>query len=174
MATTTPLNGWPVPTSTDYVKDGATAIEALGDAIDTSVGSGLLAWQTWAPTLSNTWANGNGVWNAKYCQIGKTVFVSATFTLGSTTTKGGSVAQVSLPVTPAVTTRPLESAPCAITVAGAGGFLMWCAHSGSNTASMFTFNASATYLTRNNVISTIPGTWATSDVMAIAFTYEAA
>jgi hypothetical protein len=37
MATTTPNFGWPVPTSTDYVKDGATAIEALGDAIDATV-----------------------------------------------------------------------------------------------------------------------------------------
>jgi hypothetical protein len=37
MATTTPNYGWPVPTSTDYVKDGATAIEALGDAIDATV-----------------------------------------------------------------------------------------------------------------------------------------
>jgi hypothetical protein len=37
MATTTPNYGWPVPTSTDLVKDGATAIEALGDAIDTTL-----------------------------------------------------------------------------------------------------------------------------------------
>jgi hypothetical protein len=37
MATTTPNYGWPVPTSTDLVKDGATAIEALGDAIDSTV-----------------------------------------------------------------------------------------------------------------------------------------
>jgi hypothetical protein len=37
MATTTPNFGWPVPTSTDLVKDGATAIEALGDAIDASL-----------------------------------------------------------------------------------------------------------------------------------------
>lgn len=37
MATTTPNFGWPVPTSTDLVKDGATAIEALGDSIDTSL-----------------------------------------------------------------------------------------------------------------------------------------
>lgn len=46
MATTTPNYGWPVPTSTDLVKDGAVAIEALGDAIDASVfagaGSGLV------------------------------------------------------------------------------------------------------------------------------------
>jgi hypothetical protein len=39
MATTTPQFGWSVPTSTDYVKDGATAIETLGDAIDARFGN---------------------------------------------------------------------------------------------------------------------------------------
>lgn len=37
MATTTPNFGWSVPTSTDLVKDGATAIELLGDSIDTTL-----------------------------------------------------------------------------------------------------------------------------------------
>jgi hypothetical protein len=37
MATVTPNFNWPVPTSTDLVKDGATAIEALGDSIDASL-----------------------------------------------------------------------------------------------------------------------------------------
>jgi len=37
MATVTPSFSWPVPQSTDLVKDGATAIEALGDAIDASM-----------------------------------------------------------------------------------------------------------------------------------------
>jgi hypothetical protein len=36
MATTTPNFGWTVPTSTDLVKDGAVAIETLGDGIDAS------------------------------------------------------------------------------------------------------------------------------------------
>jgi hypothetical protein len=36
MATTTPNFGWTVPTSTDLVKNGATAIETLGDSIDAS------------------------------------------------------------------------------------------------------------------------------------------
>jgi hypothetical protein len=36
MATTTPNFGWSVPTPTDLVKDGATAIETLGDSIDAS------------------------------------------------------------------------------------------------------------------------------------------
>jgi hypothetical protein len=37
MATTTPNFGWVVPTSTDLVKDGATAIETLGVSIDSSL-----------------------------------------------------------------------------------------------------------------------------------------
>ena len=38
MATTTPNFGFDVPTSTDYVKDGALAIETLGDDIDARFG----------------------------------------------------------------------------------------------------------------------------------------
>jgi hypothetical protein len=38
MATTTANNGWAIPTSTDLVKDGATAIAALGNGIDTTLG----------------------------------------------------------------------------------------------------------------------------------------
>jgi hypothetical protein len=37
MATTTPNFGWTVPTSSDLVKNGAVAIETLGDAIDASM-----------------------------------------------------------------------------------------------------------------------------------------
>jgi len=37
MPTVTPSFNWPVPVSTDLVKDGATAIESLGDAIDASL-----------------------------------------------------------------------------------------------------------------------------------------
>jgi hypothetical protein len=41
MATTTPIYGFDVPTSTDYVKDGATAIETLGDDVDAMLGVAL-------------------------------------------------------------------------------------------------------------------------------------
>jgi hypothetical protein len=50
MATVTPNYNWPVPQSTDFVKDGADSIKDLGDAIDATVfglGSGAL-------TLLNT------------------------------------------------------------------------------------------------------------------------
>jgi hypothetical protein len=55
MATTTPNFGWAVPTSTDYVKDGATAIETLGDAIDASMFTqlGIVAAKTGAYTVAS-------------------------------------------------------------------------------------------------------------------------
>jgi hypothetical protein len=37
MATVTPNYNWPVPQSTDFVKDGADSIKDLGDAIDATV-----------------------------------------------------------------------------------------------------------------------------------------
>jgi hypothetical protein len=64
MATTTPNYGWPVPTSTDLVKDGATAIEALGDAIDATVfglpssGMTLISTTTIGTTVSSVTVSG--------------------------------------------------------------------------------------------------------------------
>ena len=37
MATTSPIYGWPEPTSSDFVKNGATAITAMGNAIENTV-----------------------------------------------------------------------------------------------------------------------------------------
>jgi hypothetical protein len=64
MPTVTPNYGWPVPLSTDYVKDGATAIEALGDAIDATVfglpsaGLTLISSTTIGTTVSTVTVSG--------------------------------------------------------------------------------------------------------------------
>ena len=66
MATTTPNFGWTVPTSTDLVKNGATAIETLGDGIDASfVGlkggtTGQVLSKTSATDLAFTWVTDPG------------------------------------------------------------------------------------------------------------------
>jgi hypothetical protein len=46
MATTTPNFGWTVPTSSDLVKDGAVAIETLGDAVDAAFAGMVVNAQT--------------------------------------------------------------------------------------------------------------------------------
>ena len=73
MATTTPNFGWTVPTSTDLVKNGATAIETLGDSIDASfVGlkggtAGQVLSKTSGTDLAFTWVaqdDSNAIQNA--------------------------------------------------------------------------------------------------------------
>ena len=70
MATVTPNYSWPVPTSTDLVKDGATSIEALGDAIDATVfgigtpGLVLIKSQVIGTTVSSV--NVTGAFSATY------------------------------------------------------------------------------------------------------------
>jgi hypothetical protein len=167
---TTPNNGFPYPVSTDFVKDGAEDIQALADSVDTKLGSGLLAWQTYAPTLSGGWANGNGVYNeAKYVQIGKTVHMSVRFTLGTTTTKG-TVLSVSLPLTAA------ETYGFGLARFTAGGVI----YNGVaiafnvNTSTLVPNLSSGTYLRQANVTTTVPGTWVTGDSFIFTLTYEAA
>jgi len=72
MATTTPNYGWAVPTSTDLVKDGATAIETLGDAIDASMNTALGTKKAGMVLLNTTSLSGvasqsfNNVFSATY------------------------------------------------------------------------------------------------------------
>jgi hypothetical protein len=162
---TTTNNGWSYPSSTDLVKDGATNFQTLATGIDTSTGKGLIAWQTYAPTLSGGWANGNGTWTAHYCQIGKTVHFAAQFTIGTTTTKGTSLI-VSLPLTAAraiLQTVGMVASPNSIYGAYIGT---------TTTITTYVVNAAATYGARNTITATVPATWATSDVLYFSGTYE--
>ncbi len=61
MATTTPNFGWSVPTSTDLVKDGATAIETLGDSVDASMGD-LLGGTSGQMLVKNSNTNMDFIW----------------------------------------------------------------------------------------------------------------
>ena len=171
MATVTPNNSWPVPTSTVYVKDGATAIESLGDAIDTSVGTGLLTWTTWAPTLAGGWANGNGTYTARFCQIGKTVHNSVRFVIGSTTTKGTDI-RLNLPVTAAFANG---NAWVAANLR-AGGVTSYgiIQLQTVNQIQILASNVAGTYLQGTTITSTVPGTWATGETFTVDFTYQAA
>jgi hypothetical protein len=57
MATTTPNYGWTVPTSSDLVKNGATAIETLGDSVD------------------------DALWSSGYGQAGKNKIINGDFAI---------------------------------------------------------------------------------------------
>ena len=113
MATTTPNYGWPVPTSTDLVKDGATAIEALGDAIDATVfglpGSGLVKINETTVGTTVTSVTISSVFSATYnnykiliSNVDASVtdsFISIKFNNSASTTYAFSMTLLSLPST---------------------------------------------------------------------------
>jgi hypothetical protein len=170
MATTTPLNGWPVPTSTDYVADGAVAIEALGDAIDTSVGSGLLAWTSYTPTLTGL-SVPNGTIIARYSKIGRVVNGYIRIVLGS----GFTITDLnfSLPVAKAATTTYTQ-AVWTLTSFGAGDFPAISRTETSSTVGAFAMNSGGTFSGPSLFNATQPFTWKSTDIINVGFTYESA
>lgn len=89
MATTTPNFGWSVPTSTDLVKDGATAIETLGDSIDASLvdlkggTTGQVLAKASNTDMDFNWVaqdDSNAIQNALLTTTGDTIFASSAST----------------------------------------------------------------------------------------------
>lgn len=131
MGTTT--RGYRYPEPTDFVKDGAQAIEDLATDVDTDVGTLLTdcVWTTYTPTWSSTGTAptfaGDKNFFGKYVVIGNTVHVRATYYTGTSSgTKGTGTYVFNLPeqhatVSPApsgLTAPPLGSVMYFIGVGG--------------------------------------------------------
>tara|TARA_R110000822_G_scaffold213593_2_gene348824 strand:- start:291 stop:800 length:510 start_codon:yes stop_codon:yes gene_type:complete len=103
MATTTPNYGWVVPTSTDLVKNGATAIETLGDSIDASfVGlkggtTGQVLSKTSGTDLAFTWIEQDDTTLSFNAQTGTTYTLVATDSAKFVTTSNASAVTVTIP-----------------------------------------------------------------------------
>lgn len=103
MATTTPNYGWSVPTSTDLVKDGATAIETLGDSIDASfVGlkggtTGQVLSKTSGTDLAFTWIEQDDTTLSFNAQTGTTYTLVASDVAKLVTTSNASAVTVTIP-----------------------------------------------------------------------------
>lgn len=80
-----------VPTNLNTLRD---ALKALSEA-RTSFGTGA----NWTATTTNP-TIGNGTWVGKYLQVNKYVDFWVTITVGSTTTVGSGIYQITLPVAP--------------------------------------------------------------------------
>lgn len=133
------------------------------------------AWTTWTPTITGITVGNGVITQAKYTQIGKSVFVKFLFTFGTTTTLTSDPV-ITLPVTSTSLTG-------AFRCLGTGTFYDSSATSGvlaqptyqSTTQVGFKcLYAGASYGTYSGSNSTIPFTWATGDEVSGEFVYEAA
>lgn len=176
MATTTTNNGWTIPQSTDLVSQGATAIAALGNGIDTSTGKGLLAWQTWTPTVTNVTVGTGPTTSYTYAQLGKIVIVRLSLTLGTSGAVSGTPT-FTLPVTASAAANTNLS-PAGIAYYNRGGteYYGYAQLASTTTFGFYMFNAAGTYLQNASITSTVPfGTaWTAADRMRVQLTYEAA
>jgi hypothetical protein len=176
MATTTTNNGWTIPQSTDLVSQGATAIATLGNGIDTSTGKGLIAWQSYTPTLGGITKGTGATELYHFCQLGKTVTVRLSLTLG---TSGVLTAAptFTLPVTASANASTVGSPIGLAQFSDASpatenyGFVYL---SSTTVANLLLLNAAGTYATFTSPGATVPWTWAINDKLRAQFTYEAA
>ena len=171
MPTTTPNNLWPVPVSTDLVKDGAVAIESLGEAIDASVGTGLLAWTAYTPTFNGV-TIGNGTTSFWYNKIGKTVFVKGKFTLGSTSAITG-VVTASLPFAARTNIVIYQNLGTCAFFNNSSMFFGQMFFN-SNLVQLQALSTSAATGSGIQVSATVPFTWANTHSFTLECTYEAA
>ena len=162
MATTTPNFGWAVPTSTDLVKDGAVAIETLGDSIDASLvdlkggTTGQVLAKASGTDMDFSWVaqdDSNAIQNALLTTTGDTIYASGASTparraIGTT----GQVLTVS------------GGVPVWATPAGGGGKVLQVV---SATYSSFGTNSTTTYADTGLSVSITPSS-ASSKVLIIA------
>jgi hypothetical protein len=129
------------------------------------------AWTSYTPTFSGLTV-GNGTLNAKYCQIGKVMFVRMNLTFGSTTSVSGSV-NFTLPAAPANT--QMGSANISYEDAGIGyrqGFAIM--YEFNSTAYLGVMLTSGTYGSNSDINATVPFTWTTNDGIYFNANYEVA
>ena len=100
MATTTTNFGWDIPQSTDLVKDGATAIAALGQDIDTALID--LKGGTTGQVLAKASATDlDFIWKADAGKLGQILSVTKTDTFTTSSTSFTDITGLSQAITPA-------------------------------------------------------------------------
>jgi len=131
------------------------------------------AWGAYTPSIGGTgWAIGNGTATGYYAQAQKTVVFSITITWGSSSTFGaGADLTLSLPVSS-------KSVPFPATInlvdTGTVGYVGTVYGVSGSTLTPGVCNAAGTYATLAGIRSTVPHTWASTDVIYASGIYEAA
>jgi hypothetical protein len=128
-------------------------------------------WTSYTPTWTNLTV-GNGTLTAKYCQIGKVVFVRINLVFGSTTSISGNV-NVTMPIAPVSSFQGMANVLYEDSGVGSrqGAGPIYAFNS---TAYLGVMNTSGTYATNTDINATIPFTWTTNDGIYFNTFYEVA
>lgn len=126
-------------------------------------------WQDWTPTLGNL--SGGTLNYAKYIQIGKTVHYRLAYTLAGAGVAGS--VTFSLPVTSIAYVGSAIIGRIRFQDTGTGNTYGVVQYSSTTTGLMVVETANATYLTGSVLSSTVPHTWASTDIISVTGTYEA-
>jgi hypothetical protein len=131
-------------------------------------------WTAFTPVFTN-FTLGNGTTSCTYKQYGQLVVVRINIVLGTTSVMG-TTPLINHPVTGRTTFAGstnignIELQDTSATTNYKGYFL----YNTTTAVAMFVENAAATYVTRTGINSTIPFTWASTDVISGLYIYEAA
>lgn len=155
--------------------DTSTPITAASlNAMSDELASYNAAWTSWTPTISGTgWAIGDGTSTGKYAQVGKLVYCNAEVTFGAGTTFGAGNLSCSIPITAAAASLQYVG-NCRLSDTGVGAYPGVVALATTTTVLIYALRADGTYTSQNNVTSTIPFTWGSTDVIRWQGFYEAA
>lgn len=151
------------------VSGGNAGLSINSAGLVTGTGTSYGAWTAYTPTIGGTgWALGNGTVSGVYCKIGRTVFFKAKVTWGTTSTFGASAAlTVSKP--DAGGSTYYDQTFCYYVDFGTASYVGAALATGSTV----TLQVPGTNGLLANVTSSAPHTWATSDQVYVAGTYEA-
>jgi len=132
----------------------------------------LYPWTAYTTTTSGITV-GNGTLQARYAQIGKTVFVEIFFTLGSTSAVTGTP-QFTLPATAKVSSYTFMNGTVSLGDYGAATYVGLAGNPTGSGIYIAAFNTSGTTgVEAASISATVPFTWTTNDYIAVKMTYEA-
>jgi hypothetical protein len=131
---------------------------------------------TFTPSITN-FTLGNGVSVGRYVRINKLVYFRAAITFGSTTSIAAGAKDFTLPIA-AANAASLDGLNILVhyydTSASIGVFNQPAICIGSTTVRLGASNVAGTYQSFVGIESTIPFTWASTDVLNIAGVYQVA
>lgn len=126
-------------------------------------------WQSWTPTWTNVTV-GDGTHASYYQRSNGRLFFKAKFTLGSTSAITGTIT-LTVPVAASVT-DDLSGFDVTLSDTGTQTYLAKTLGASTTTTAIYAQNASGTYLTPTATSSTVPHTWANTDIISLSGVYR--